>query len=185
MRVSQDEKAKSYERIVEHASRRLRERGLEGTSVSDVMNDAGMTHGGFYKHFKSKEALVARALDDAFSEIIAELGRGDPHQAFAAYKKIYLRHGHIAERAKGCPVPALGSEIARGSAALRAVFGAGVRRLINSISRAKDGSTKARNDAALREFSMMVGAIVIARASDPQLAEDVLAACRKELRDAD
>ena len=180
MRMSQDEKAKSYERIVENASRRFRQRGLDGTSVADVMNDAGMTHGGFYKHFESKDALIMRALDDAFSETIAELDRGDPHQAFASYKAIYLSHDHIAERSKGCPVAALGSEIARGSAELRVAFGAGVRRLINSISRLKRGSAKSRRDAALREFSMMAGAIIIARASDPEFALEVLAACRKE-----
>src|SRR5262249_34851834 len=86
MRMSQDEKDKSHGRIVASASRLLRERGLAGASVDDVMKAAGMTHGGFYKHFDNKEALVEAAMDAAFAEFTDALERGDPQQAVAAYR---------------------------------------------------------------------------------------------------
>jgi TetR/AcrR family transcriptional repressor of nem operon len=86
MRMSQEEKEKSHGRIVASASRLLRERGLAGASVGDVMKAAGMTHGGFYKHFDSKEVLVEAAMDAAFAEFTDALERGDPQQAVAAYR---------------------------------------------------------------------------------------------------
>ena len=180
MRMSQDEKERSHDRIVASASRLLRERGLDGTSVADVMGDAGMTHGGFYKHFDSKDALVERALDDAFSAFADALGTGDPAHDVEAYRMRYLSRGHMAHPGLGCPAAALGPEVARGSGALKAAFGAGVRRVVGAIAGSRKGSAAARRTAALREFSMLVGAMVIARASDPELAGDVLAACGGE-----
>lgn len=182
MRMSQEEKARSRARIVASASRLFRERGLEGASVADVMQEAGMTHGGFYKHFDSKDALVERALEDAFSGFVAALAAGDAEQAFAEYRTLYLSPEHQAHPGRGCPVAALGAEVARSSAGIKAAFGAGVRRVIDAIASTRRGSAAARRAAALREFSMLVGAMVIARASDPALADEVLAACAAEAR---
>ena len=182
MRMSQEQKSKSLGRIVASASRLFRERGLEGASVADVMQDAGMTHGGFYKHFDSKDALVERALDDAFSGFVAALREGEAGQAFATYRALYLSREHVAQPGVGCPVAALGAEIARGSGALKAAFGANVRRVIDAITGSRKGAAAARRTAALREFSMLVGAVIIARASDPDLADEVLAACGAETR---
>ena len=180
MRMSQEEKTKSHARIVASASRLFRERGLEGASVADVMNEAGMTHGGFYKHFDSKDALVERALDNAFAEFIAGFEASQAEEAFAAYRALYLSREHLAQPERGCPVAALGAEIGRGSASLKTAFGNGVRRVVDAIAGSRKGSAAARRTAALREFSMLVGAMVIARASDPALADEVLAACRGE-----
>lgn len=180
MRMSQEEKTRSHTRIVASASQVLREKGLDGASVADVMQHAGMTHGGFYKHFGSKDALVERALEGAFDEFVAALGEGDAGAAFAAYRALYLSREHMAEPARGCPVAALGTEVARGPAALKASFGAGVRRIVDAVARSRRGSAAARRTAALREFSMLVGAMVIARASDPELADQVLAACSED-----
>ncbi len=180
MRMSQEAKMKSQTRIVASASRILREDGLQGASVADVMKHAGMTHGGFYKHFGSKDALIERALDAAFSQFVGMLQKGDAEEAFATYRSLYLSREHMAQRGRGCPVAALGSEIARGPAKLKAAFGAGVRRVIEAIAPSRKGSPSARREAAVREFSMLVGAMVIARASDPELAEMVLASCSKE-----
>lgn len=182
MRMSQEEKEKSRARIVASASRLFRERGLDGASVADVMNDAGMTHGGFYKHFDSKDALVESALESAFSEFVSGLSQCDAEQAFATYRALYLSDGHRAQPGIGCPVAALGTEIARGSLLLKRAFGAGVRRMVEAVAVTRKGSATARRAAALRELSTLVGAMVIARASDPELADEVLNACGRETR---
>ncbi len=178
MRMSQEEKERSHARIVASASRLFRERGIDGAGVADVMNDAGMTHGGFYKHFDSKEDLLARALDDAFSGFVEALKGARDEHAYSSYKALYLSREHLDTPGVGCPVAALGTELARGSARLKAAFGAGVRRTIDAIAAHGKRPAAARRTAALREFSMLVGAVVIARASDPELAAEVLAACR-------
>ena len=96
MRVSQEEKDRSHGRIVESAARLVRERGIDSTSVSDVMGDAGMTHGGFYRHFDTKEALLAAALESAFDQILALLetqpGEDKPQASVAEYQAHYLSH---------------------------------------------------------------------------------------------
>ena len=169
MRMSQEGKEKSHGRIVASASRLLRERGLAGASVGDVMKAAGMTHGGFYKHFDSKEALVEAAMDAAFAEFTADaLERGDPQQAVAVYRARYLSDGHKNDPGLGCPVAAVGQEIGRAPDGLKAAFGAGVRRTVVALARAMKGSAHAKEAAAFRELSMLVGAIIIARASDPK-----------------
>ena len=178
MRMSQEEKEKSHGRIVTSASRLLRERGLAGASVEDVMKDAGMSHGGFYKHFDSKEALVEAAMAAAFAEITNALERGDPQRAVAAYRARYLSDGHKSNPGMGCPVAAIGQEIGRAPNGLKATFSAGVRRTVAALARTMKGSTHVKEAAAFRELSMLVGAIVIARASDPKTARDVLAACK-------
>jgi TetR/AcrR family transcriptional repressor of nem operon len=178
MRMSQQEKEKSHARIVESAAQLLRERGLEGASVGEVMKAAGMTHGGFYKHFDSKEALVAAAIDAAFAEFTNALERGEPDEAVAAYRARYLSDGHKNHPGIGCPVAAVGEEIGRAPDGLKAAFGKGVRRIVAALARVMKGSAQAKEAAAFREFSMLVGAMVIARASDPETARAVLAACR-------
>lgn len=180
MRMSQDEKMRSHGRIVESAARLFRERGLEGASVNDVMMDASMTHGGFYKHFDNKDALIERALERAFDEFVNNFERNQTDEAIAASRALYLSQEHMANPGRGCPVAALGAEIARGSSRLKAAFGAGVRRVIAAVAGSRKGSPTARRTAALREFSMLVGAMVIARASDPEFADEVLAACGGE-----
>jgi TetR/AcrR family transcriptional repressor of nem operon len=191
MRVSREEKARSRARIVAAAARLVRERGLEGTGVADVMRDAGLTHGGFYRHFDDKDALVAAALEASFDDILARLdatpadgaaaGRATPDGAApvgADFRAFYLSEAHVERPGIGCPVAALGGEVARGAAALRAAFGAGVRRMIAALARGIPGS--APDARATRELAMLVGALIIARASDPATARAVLAACRAD-----
>ena len=184
MRMSQEEKGKSRTRIVASAARLIRERGLDGASVAEVMKDAGLTHGGFYKHFDTKDGLVETALESAFSELVSCLSGGDAEQALATFRARYLSREHMERPSLGCPVAALGSETARGSASLKRAFGAGVRRMVDALSRGRTGSPGARRTAALREFSLLVGAMVIARASDPELADEVLSACGGGSRNA-
>lgn len=175
MRMSQAEKDKSHARIVDSASRLLRERGVDGASVSDVMKDAGLTHGGFYKHFDSKDALVESALDAAFATFTAMLASDRPDAA-GAYRELYLSDKHVKNPGRGCPVAAIGQDIARGPEQLKVAFGRGVDQIVDAIAATMDGSPEARRTAAFQQFSMLVGAVVIARASDPQTADEVLSA---------
>lgn len=183
MRVSQQEKARSHDRIVASAARLVRERGVEGTSVNDVMRDAELTHGGFYRHFSGKDDLLAAALERSFEEIFAivdgelEAGR-DLADVMADYQTFYLSDEHAALPGSGCPVAAVGGDFARAPAALKEQFGAGVRRIVERLSAVMKGPAGARKARATRQFAMMAGAIMIARASDPETARAVLAACR-------
>ena len=149
----------------------MRERGIEGASVADVMSEAGMTHGGFYRHFDTKEALLASALQSAFDQIMAELDRrlaeDAPEVAVADFHAFYLSQGHVDQPGIGCPVAAVG---------------AGVNRMVEALAKGMKGSARARRAAALRELATLAGALVIARASDPDTARDMLSACKRGAR---
>ncbi len=182
MRASQEEKERSHERIIASAAKLFRRNGIEGASVGDVMRDAGLTHGGFYKHFDSKESLLVAALDRAFDETLAWLGPKQPDEKPVAtagnFREVYLSDQHVASPSIGCPIAALGIEVARGRLQLKARFGMGVRRVIALLARGSTGSQRLREARATRQIAMMAGAVMIARASDPDTARDVMEACR-------
>jgi TetR/AcrR family transcriptional repressor of nem operon len=188
MRVSQKEMEKSHRRIVDGASRLIRERGIEGTSVADVMGEAGLKQGGFYRHFDSKDALVEAALQDAFEQMLlpleTRLEKQEPKAAIAEYRSHYLSQGHVEQRGFGCPVAALGSDVARGLSALKTSFGAGVNRMVKALAAGMRGSPQEIETSAARDLAMMVGAVVIARASDPETARKILSACQNTSKDA-
>lgn len=182
MSASRDEKQKSHERIVESAAKLLREQGVEGASVAETMKAAGMTHGGFYKHFSSKDDLLAAALDQAFEEIAGMLQPGaSPGEARAIapqFQTFYLSDNHLGSPGYGCPIAALSGDVARSAMALKSRFGIGVKRIVTLLARGLPGSEKTRRDRATRQLAMMAGAIMIARASDADTARDVLKSCR-------
>jgi TetR/AcrR family transcriptional repressor of nem operon len=183
MRVSQDEKMKSRERIIASAARMVRAKGPDGTSVNDVMRDAGLTHGGFYRHFATKDDLLAAGLDRAFESFVrplaAQIEQGDADDALAAFRELYLSDIHVAHPEEGCPITAAGSELGRAAAPVRQSFSEGASRMVSLLAVGKAGPPEAQTQAAIRELAMMVGAIIIARAGDRALAERVLAACRR------
>lgn len=182
MRVSRQEKEKTHRRIVDGAARLIRERGVAGTSVAEVMGEAGLTHGGFYRHFGGKDELLRAALDAAFHERFAELkarfAESTPEAAVAAYRRQYLQDGHVAERARGCPIPTLAADVARAGEDLKGAYGANVRALVALLAQGMDGTAREREQSALREVALLAGAILIARASDPDTARALLKACR-------
>jgi TetR/AcrR family transcriptional repressor of nem operon len=184
MRVSRQEMEASHQRIVEGASRLIRERGIAGVSVADAMEAAGLTHGGFYRHFDGKEALVAEALRAAFDEFLGplEARRGGPEAARAGdqFAAMYLSDEHVAHAGRGCPMPALAAELARGGAALKADFGAGVQRALRGLAVPGRGDERRQQRAAARRLAMLVGAMTLARASDPDTARLLLESCREE-----
>ena len=184
MRVSKEAAVASRARIVAAASRLLRERGIEATSIADVMAAAGLTHGGFYRHFGSKDDLVAAALGAAFAghaERFAERRAAQGAQdALRAYVEEYLSPEHVARPDRGCPVAALGAEAGRGSAEVCAAFARGVEETIaRFVSAAPPGTdAAAARAAAIRRLATMVGAVIVARGVGPgALGEEVLAAC--------
>jgi len=182
MRVSRDAKDRSHARIVAAAARLVRERGLERTSVADVMIDAGLTHGGFYRHFDAKDSLTAAALQSAFDQIQSELASRlettEPGAAVAGFHAYYLSEGHVRNPGIGCPIAALAGEVGRASEALKTAFGRGVNRLTTQLAMGMPGAESKRLAKATRELAMMAGAVMIARASDPETARAVISACR-------
>jgi len=183
MRTTREEKQKTSQRIVEGAARLVRERGIEATSVADVMSAAGLTHGGFYRHFEDKDALMVAALEAAFAERLAALDErfdaGTPAEAVAGYQAEYLHDGHVTARAIACPLPLLGGDVGRAGDTLKATYGASVRQLIDSLERGMPGSPEERRAQAVRRIAMLVGAVTLARASDPETGRMILAACRE------
>jgi TetR/AcrR family transcriptional repressor of nem operon len=164
----------------------LRERGL-GVGLADIMAAAGLTHGGFYRHFASKEALVAEVLQLALDEKAESLVARDDlsaREALKAYVALYLSSLHVDNPGKGCPIAALGAEAARSDESAKALA-AGAEKLAANF--AADLSSDFESDPAqarrraLAMLASMVGAVVVARAvGDSPLRAEVLDALRAE-----
>jgi TetR/AcrR family transcriptional regulator, transcriptional repressor for nem operon len=184
--IRSQRKQASHDRILDAASRALRRGGYAGVGVADVMKEAGLTHGGFYAHFASRDALLAGALNHAGQESSGALAQrvaarvAEGSSPFRALIELYLSDRHIAAVETGCPVAALGSEMPRQSAELRAASRERVRSLLTLV-----GSVLPRDAAPGSEFavtSMMVGALQMARAlGDNAEGKAVLAASREAL----
>ncbi|MFI5842522.1 TetR/AcrR family transcriptional regulator [Catenuloplanes sp. NPDC051500] len=184
-RVSQAQAQQNRERVVETAARLFRERGVAGVSVADLMAAAGLTHGGFYKQFASKEALVAEAAGRAFADqetrvrTVGERHPGDPDAARKEWISQYLSLAHRDNPGEGCPTTALAPDVAREAldSPARAPFLAGVESYARHLS---DGDEI--DDEALVTLSTMVGALLISRATaGSPLSDRVLAATRDAL----
>lgn len=188
MRKSKHAKAASHARIVTAAASVMRRRGPERTSIADVMDAAGMTPGGFYRHFGNREAMLAAALPAAFEQfsirVMQHLAAARGATPFEGFEEFYLSALHVADPAGGCPLAALGSDIARASPALRAQFGQGLRQVIAALSMAIGEQHGDHRVIATRQLATMVGAVILARASDPETGQAVLADCLGAARDA-
>ena len=189
-------KQRTRARIVAQASRLLREQGLEKPAIDDVMAAADLTRGGFYAHFDNRDALVAEALGKAFDEarkhffFIGEWADspkgnlvGKKWVEYAARQ--YLSEGHLHEQVTRCPLPSLGSEMARTRPEIRHVFTENVREMLDATIRKSGAKTKREKERALRMFCAWVGAVMLARGFDDEsLAKDLLQSCKAEtLRD--
>lgn len=186
MRKTREAAAESRRNIVETAAKLLRERGL-GVGLADIMAAAGLTHGGFYRHFASKEALVAEVLQMALDERAESLVARDDlsaREALKAYVALYLSELHVDNPGKGCPIAALGAEAARSDESAKALA-AGAEKLAANFAADLSGDfesdpAQARR-RALAMLASMVGAVVVARAvGDSALRAEVLDALRAE-----
>jgi TetR/AcrR family transcriptional regulator, transcriptional repressor for nem operon len=187
MRYQPQHKIKIHQTIVNDASRRLRAEGLAGAAVSTVMQDAGLTHGGFYKHFVNKDDLLLESLSEAFRQITDVLtraaNRSRPGSAWKAIVKTYLSPEYCDHAERGCPLAALGSELARADKAMRPQIAQELAKYKNQMLPFMPGrriSDKERAFFAI--FSTMTGAITIARLlPDLAMRKKVLANARKFL----
>jgi TetR/AcrR family transcriptional regulator, transcriptional repressor for nem operon len=186
MKVSREQAAENRERIVQVAAKLFRERGFDGIGVADLMKSAGLTHGGFYGHFTSKEDLAAeackRALDESLETWSAAIETA-PGEAFSKIVNSYLSEDHRDGPGNGCLVAALGSDLGRQAPPIRRVATEGIRALVGQLMRlVPEKSKSARRRKALSDLATMVGAVTIARAADdPELSKAVLDAVASSL----
>lgn len=183
MKVSREQAQQNREKVVEAAARLFRERGIDGIGVAELMKSVGLTHGGFYGQFGSKEELVAEACAWAFERSVAKWQRTaatHPGDAAGAIADFYLAPAHRDRPGAGCAAAALAGDMAREGVHARQAFTQGVRDLVDILAAGGEGTQKQRQREALARFSTMVGAIVLARAvDDPELADELLAAARQ------
>ncbi|WP_255991960.1 TetR/AcrR family transcriptional regulator [Chitinolyticbacter albus] len=187
MKVSREQAVANRERVVDVAARLFRERGFDGIGVADLMKAAGLTHGGFYGQFGSKEELMAEASERALAQTLAywdRLAATHPEGPWPAMAAAYLSDLHRASPGEGCLFAALGSDVARQGEVVRSVATRGLARIIERFTEWLPGRSKAaRRDKALVALASLVGAQVLARSSsDPQLAQDILAAVAAALQ---
>jgi AcrR family transcriptional regulator len=179
MRYPEGHKEAVHEAIVRAAARALREKGISGIGIPALMKAAGLTHGGFYTHFRDRDALVAEAIRSAASDT-AEGAFGD-EKSLTETLALYLSPGHVEHPEQGCVVAALAAESPRQSKPVRRAFAEVVRGLIALVdAKLRGKAQRAPSDAALRLTATMVGAVMLARAvDDPQLAERILKVARQ------
>jgi TetR/AcrR family transcriptional repressor of nem operon len=187
MRKSREETAATRQRIVEAASTEFRRSGIDGTALADLMAAAGLTHGGFYKHFDSKEQVVEESLEFAIGSMVEAMERtvaaSPGKRGLHAAIKNYLSVEYRDDVAEGCPFVALGSDVARSGEAVREATTAGFLKLVDVIAGQLEGvpPSTARKEALVM-LSTMIGAATMARVvTDPVLSESILQQARKHL----
>jgi len=184
-RPDRDRKAASHDRIVQAAARAIRRSGYNGTGVADIMRDAGLTHGGFYAHFDSREAMLAEAADRAGAESVATLERisaaAPREKALQALMRAYLSKEHLEGVESGCPMAAVGSEMPRQAPEVRRAATRRIKEAIDLVARQlPDWGKPTAHEQALATLSIMVGALVLARAvDDPKLSDALRSAALK------
>jgi TetR/AcrR family transcriptional repressor of nem operon len=189
-RVSRQQTQVNRATITATAARLMRERGIDGLSVADLMASAGLTHGGFYGHFESKDALAATACRTAFEQSVQRWSRRvasatDAPAARAALIEAYLSKPSRNSPGTSCPAPALAADVARQSpeAPVRDAYLKGTEALLGILAALKPGEDAASaRRQALAEFSLLLGALLLARATAGHaLSEECLAAAREQL----
>jgi TetR/AcrR family transcriptional repressor of nem operon len=188
MRYDTEHKQKTRTRVLQAAAKAIRADGPHRVAVAGVMADAGLTHGGFYAHFASKDELVAAAIEHMFDETRARVqhemeGRG-PAEGLAAYIDFYLSRKHRDARGSGCPMAALASDLPRLDEAVREQFAAGARRLTATLSEKLAALGHVNVDAEARSMvAELIGALSLARIEpDSKRSDAILSASRHQLK---
>ncbi len=179
MRVTRQQAEANREKILEVAGTLFRERGFDGTAVDDIMKRAGLTHGGFYGHFGSKDDLAAETCARVMAgDGWAERLTGTPNPSFGAVVGAYLSPRRRDAPGRGCFLAALGSDVARQPRSVRRAFTEGLRSRVDALQRLLSGrSGAARHEKALATMAGLVGALMLSRAvDDPKLSDDILEA---------
>ncbi|MDO9451570.1 MAG: TetR/AcrR family transcriptional regulator [Stagnimonas sp.] len=177
-------KEDTHERIVDVAARAIRRSGYGGTSVADIMKEAGLTHGGFYAHFDSRDAMLAEAADRAGAQSVAASTRiakaAPPNKALERMVRAYLSNEHFCNAEQGCPIAALGSEMPRQAPEVRRAATRRIEEMIEVVGRESGVPGRKGYEHALAIVSSMVGSLILARAvDDPKLAKALLQSAQK------
>ena len=187
MKISKAQAQENRDRIVGAAATLFRERGFDAVTVSDVMKAAGLTHGAFYAHFASRDAMLAEAADRAGAESVAAaadlVAQAPPSQALEALLRAYLSQAHVANPELGCPAAALGSEMPRQAPEVRRAATRRIKEMVDLVARqSPDWGKPGAHEQALVTVATMVGAVVLARAVDePGLSDDICQAALAHL----
>ena len=194
MRITQEEAADNKAKIIAAAASRFREKGFDGISLADLLREVGLTHGGFYNHFTSKEELEAAACQLAFEKAatrlnaVSERPAAQRHAALMEYVSNYLSR-EARDARVACPIVSLSGEAARRGSGLRRRFAEGIRRHIQLIGAAMRGRDDKGGDAqekAVCTLALLVGGLLLARGvkdADAGLSDDILAIVCKTIRD--
>jgi TetR/AcrR family transcriptional regulator, transcriptional repressor for nem operon len=177
MRVSREQAAGNRERIVDTAARMFREHGFDGVGVDAIMNGAGLTHGGFYGHFGSKDDLAAAAVTRALERSV------EKQNGYTTLNEIvsdYLSEQHRADRANGCAIAALGADVVRRPGGVRPAVTEFLRGQLDRFTGLlRNGTAASRRKRAITTLTGIVGALMLARAvDDPALSDEILAVAR-------
>lgn len=170
-------KEATHERIVETAARAIRRSGYGGTGVADIMKEAGLTHGGFYAHFDSRDAMLAEAADRAGANGMDVLARvaatAPPKKALEAMLRAYLSKEHVEGMESGCAIAALGSEMPRQTPRVRRAATRRIKEMIDLVARqSPDWGQPGAHERALVTVATALGTLVLARAvDDPKLSD--------------
>lgn len=179
MRVTREQMAQNRLRILDAASELFREKGFEAVTVAEVMNAAGLTHGGFYGHFSSKDDLVAKAIEHVF-----KVDTSVPFD-LPDYVERYLSPLHRDNPGHGCPTAGMVAETRHQSDVARKVMSAGTRAQIDRLSDGFSGEPAERRRLAIVSWAAMVGAMMISRGiSDPKLSDELLSETRTWIANA-
>ena len=184
-------KEATHERIVETAARAIRRSGYRGAGVADIMKEAGLTHGGFYAHFESREGMLAEAADRAGADTVAFLAgvaaAAPPKQELDAMLRAYLSKEHVESAETGCVVAALGSEMPRQAPKVRRAATHRIKEMIDLVARQlPDWGRPGAHERALVTVATALGALILARAvDDPKLSDAVRRAALNHLTPRD
>ncbi|KQM67660.1 TetR family transcriptional regulator [Sphingomonas sp. Leaf17] len=182
MKITKAQSQENRARIVETASALFRERGYDGLSVADLMAAAGLTHGGFYKHFESKADLMAETAERGIAQFLGEAEQVDVH----AFIDFYLSRAHRDGRGDGCTMAALSGDAARQSTDIKETFAAGIENMLDAVERGRspgDGDRHKVRAQAIDLFAHLLGAVVLSRAcpDGSPLADEILDVCREQI----
>ena len=188
MRYSQSHKDDTHKALLNAAAAHLREKGPDRLSITHVMKSAGLTHGGFYAHFESKDALLNETLAEIFAKAGRRMGRQleglPPRHALAAYVDLYVAERHRDDPSNGCPLTALASDMPRQSKRFRAAFEAGVKAMADGLAaRMTAAGIEDAETLAPSILSAMAGAVTLSRTiSDKELSNELLASTRAGIK---
>ena len=183
---SQHQKIKTHERIVRTAAKRFREKGIDGVAIADLMKEVGLTVGGFYKHFDSRDDLVVEAFRAAagpWEKQLAAAESGGPPLTYQGLVDSYLTETHRDHPGNGCPISALAGDIARGGKQIRADLTEQINSEIELLTNLLPQAGSAARSRAILTVSALLGAVELARAvSDESLSREILESTRKALK---